>query len=61
MRDGIPRSLKPLFEKVTTGKGTYRECIKAFCYECITYESKLIRECDVENCPLWHKRPFKGK
>lgn len=50
-----------LFERVYAGKASPRECIKAFCLECLGFDEALIRTCTATACPLRRIRPYQRK
>lgn len=56
-----PSRVQPLLARVLSGNASPRACIKAFCYECIGFETKEITTCTAWACPLWHVRPFQKK
>ena len=50
-----------LFERVYAGKANKSQCIKAFCLDCMGFDSVAVRECGDRLCPLWRHRPFQQK
>ena len=49
-----------LFRKVYKGQASPRQCIKAFCLECIGWEEAAIRGCTATACPIWGLRPYRA-
>ena len=47
-----------LFRKVYKGQASPRQCIKAFCLECIGWDVAAIRTCTATACPIWRLRPY---
>lgn len=50
-----------LFRRVYDGKASPRQCIKAFCIECVGYEEIEVRDCTAPACPLWNLRPYRTR
>ena len=50
-----------LFRRVYDGKANKSQCIKAFCLDCMGFDSVAVRECGDRVCPLWRHRPFQTK
>lgn len=50
-----------LFQRVYEGKANKSQCIKAFCLDCMGFDSVAVRECGDRLCPLWRHRPFQTK
>lgn len=47
-----------IFRRVYARKASPRECIKAFCLECVWLDEAAIRECTATACPLFAYRPY---
>ena len=47
-----------LFQRVYSGEASPRQCIKAFCLECVWMDETAIRACTAPACPLWNLRPY---
>lgn len=47
-----------LFRRVYDAKASPRECVKAFCLECVWMDEFAIRGCTATACPLWNLRPY---
>src|ERR1051325_6257476 len=50
---------KPLMKRIYAKTASPRECIKAFCLECVGFDRNAIAECSSYACPHWNLRPFK--
>lgn len=50
-----------LFQRVYGGKANKSQCIKAFCLDCMGFDSVAVRECGDRLCPIWSHRPFQTK
>ena len=55
-----PSRLK-LFQRIYRGTASPRECIKAFCLECVWMDEAAIRECTATACPLHRLRPYQRR
>jgi hypothetical protein len=50
-----------LFRRVYDAKASPRQCIKAFCLECVWFQQIAITECTATACPLWNLRPYQRR
>ena len=54
-------SVRSLFRKCFLKSANPRQCIKAFCLDCMGEDKSAIGECGDRCCPLWHYRPYQKK
>lgn len=52
-----PSRLK-LFQNVYAGTATRNQCIRAFCCDCMGFDSAGIKNCGDRCCPIWRFRPY---
>lgn len=43
------------------GSGSMKAAIKAKCLDCCCFEKAEIRDCTIQECPLWNFRPYQNK
>lgn len=59
-RKGVPERFRSLFARAYSGKSKAAG-VKAFCLECVCYQSKEVKLCPATACPLWRYRPYQDK
>lgn len=50
-----------VFQAVYDKKASMRQCIKAFCFDCMGFDAKAVSNCTSTQCALHNKRPYQKK
>jgi hypothetical protein len=58
--DNAPSRLG-VFKAVYAKKASMRQCIKAFCFDCMGFDSRAVGNCTSTQCALHGKRPYQKK
>jgi hypothetical protein len=56
-----PVSMRGLYLRAVTGKSSSKQCIKAFCHECMGWDRKEVERCNTACCPIFKRRPYQRK
>jgi len=55
----MPATMRRTYFKAATGEASPRECIQAFCAECVGWDRASVTECTSIGCSLYLRRPWK--
>lgn len=56
-RNTIPQQYRTSYDKAIDKKSKVA-AIKVKCLDCMNWDKKLVKECDITTCPLWSIRPY---
>ena len=62
MSEIIPIKYLPLLQRVRDKNSKSKaEAIKAFCLQCVGFQSKRVTNCTALKCPLYQVRPYQKR